>query len=688
MTAARVSSRQSRSASPGAVRSAVSLGSELLLLACSFEAAPGTKLFARWSRARTRAGVEWLDCGKAGAAKSFDKVVAVPGSASRAAALALETSKRETVLGPVELNGATAHLRLALRENLAALDPDHRQATLDLAVRAASRVAAGRSNGLSEGLRELRDGLRERLPRLDVAKDQPRGLSIDQVVAADEHSFYIQGWFMDREADLARLTVVTPEGERVEVGDSIFTYGRPDVDSFYGTASSTDGASATGFIVLVETALSSIHLGWLVEMENQAGDGCEAPTPQAIADPVRARRLILEALPLEALPAQALMEQQVHPAISRLQRQIADCVRVRSVRDYGSVPASAVVSVVVPLYGRVDFVEHQLAEYVHDPELREAEIVYVLDSPELARELQTRATQLHELYRLPFRVVELERSSGFASANEVGVAHSTGRLVLFLNSDVLPVEPGWLSRMVDFYERTPRIGALGPKLVYEDDSLQHAGMYFVLPQDTALARLWANAHYFKGMHRRLPAACVNRPVPAVTGACLMIDRAVHLEVGGFSDAYVQGDHEDSDLCLRLLEAGRENWYLADVELYHLEGQSYPDALRGRMALYNRWLHTELGDATLYESFPLDLHYRTAETPTRRMLEFTGVERFGNGAVEISVSRSRRPTRGSRVPLAFLELAGWAYSVDNEPMTIEVSHRGIALAVRGRRSRAS
>ena len=114
-----------------------------------------------------------------------------------------------------------------------------------------------------------------------------------------------------------------------------------------------------------------------------------------------------------------------------------------------------------------------------------------------------------------------------------------------------------------------------------------------------------------------------------------------------------------------------------MELYHLEGQSYPDALRGRMALYNRWLHTELWDA-LYESFPMDLHYRTAEKPTRRMLEFTSVERFGNGAVEDVRFEIETPHESLRAPLAFLELAGWAYSVDNEPMTIEVSHRGIAL----------
>jgi GT2 family glycosyltransferase len=98
-------------------------------------------------------------------------------------------------------------------------------------------------------------------------------------------------------------------------------------------------------------------------------------------------------------------------------------------------------------------------------------------------------------------------------------------------------------------------------------------------------------HYFKGFQRDLPAANIVRSVPAVTGACLMIAKDVFEHSGGFPDVYVQGDFEDSELCLRLIEEGRENWYLPEVELYHLEGQSYPSSTRGAMTRYNRWLHT-------------------------------------------------------------------------------------------------
>ena len=102
-----------------------------------------------------------------------------------------------------------------------------------------------------------------------------------------------------------------------------------------------------------------------------------------------------------------------------------------------------------------------------------------------------------------------------------------------------------------------------------------------------------DAHYFKGMHRTLPAANVARRVPVLSGACLMIDRGLYEEFGGLQGAYVQGDYEDSDLCLRLSETGYENWYPPDAELYHLEGQSYSPANRRPANRYNIWLHTHL-----------------------------------------------------------------------------------------------
>lgn len=516
------------------------------------------------------------------------------------ALLLLETKKSQGD-APVQLD--TIDLESMLRRSLAPLDPSTRGRIVDFLAATPSehRVANARFH-LSKSLHSIREVLRERLPHAAIAQDEPRAMHVDTLVATGERGFYMKGWIRDKEAPVSRVTAVAPEGERVELLELLFRHARLDVQQVYSDVAWGDAAREAGFIVYFELENPS-HLrdGWVVEFENEAGSEAETKAPRVLDDPAAARMDILEGLPLDALPSDKLMSQHVHPAISRLGNQFRKLLNVTDVLEYGNPRYLAETSIIVPLYKRIDFLEHQLAQFVLDPEFQEVDLIYVLDSPELEKKLRDTAEQLHRLYRVPFRVVILEHGVGFASANRAGVDQSYGSLLLLLNSDVMPGSPGWLGKLVDFYKSKSNIGALGAKLLYPDESLQHAGMFFDLPADTALAGLWRNVHYFKGFAGDLPAANLTRSVPAVTGACLMIARDLWDETGGFSDVYVQGDHEDSELCLRLLDAGRENWYYPDVELYHLEAQSYPTRMRRAMAIYNRWLHTRLWGNVIQET---------------------------------------------------------------------------------------
>jgi O-antigen biosynthesis protein len=509
--------------------------------------------------------------------------------ADRNVTLHLRTVDAKRLDGEFEL--PLTSLERTLRRSVTALDAPERARVLQFIASAPrEHRIAKRDLALNKSLFTIRQALRERFPAVAVNGDEAQAMHVDVLIAADEGAFYMQGWVHDAEAPIARLTAVSPEGERVELVEALFRYPRPDLHHLYGDFDRN--GNKPGFIVFYELKTPSyLQHGWVIEMENQAGTQRETNVPLVLDEPLAARTQILGGLPLEALPNETLMSRHVHPAITRLGERQGKLLKVTDVVEYGSPGDSPEVSVIVPLYGRVDFLEHQLAQFVHDPAMRAVDLVYVLDSPQLERMLRDYSAQLFHLYRMPFRVVMLEHSCGFAAANNAGIRESRGSLLLLLNSDVMPARPGWLSKMVEFYKRTENIGALGVKLLYPDQSLQHAGMFFDLPTDTALAGLWRNVHYFKGFQRDLPAANVTRSVPAVTGACLMIAKDLYERVGGFSDAYVQGDHEDSDLCLQLIEEGHENWYLPEVELYHLEGQSYPSAARGAMALYNRWLHT-------------------------------------------------------------------------------------------------
>jgi GT2 family glycosyltransferase len=326
------------------------------------------------------------------------------------------------------------------------------------------------------------------------------------------------------------------------------------------------------------------------ELEDACGDGVEVAAPPVVRDRISVRNTILGDLVLEPPYEEDLLSHHVHPAMVTLQAQNAVAARLAEIRTYGVAVDDPEVSIVVPLYGRTDLVEHQLAQFAQDPQLGEVDLIYVLDSPELAQAFDYDARQLSDLYRTSFRVAIVRVNCGYSAANNLGASIARGRLLLLMNSDVLPDQPGWLGELVAFHDATPAVGAVGAKLVYEDETIQHAGISFTRDPST---KLWANDHRFKGIHRHLPAADVPQVVDAVTGACLLISRELYQTVGGLRGAYVQGDFEDSDLCLRLMAEGFETWYVPGAELYHLEGQSYEAPLRSLTARYNSWLHTQV-----------------------------------------------------------------------------------------------
>lgn len=526
--------------------------------------------------------------------------------------LVLRVSGRSARLDPLELGGLTVGFDVLLRFELAALSPSARADVLAFLVAGVGDVprqkrGTHRKNGnccgksalnqpysfaqvqLSKSLYASRQALRERLPGGVISVAEPQGLNVDAVLAVDEQSFYVQGWMRDDEAVPTRLTAVSPEGSRVEILPRLYRYRRPDVEEFYGDSPDVAGSLEHGWSAYVETSSPSLLAsGWLFEMGNAAGSACEVPGPAVTRDLPTVRELILRDLNRERLPEDQLRAAHVSPAMTRLEERRRSVATVKSVDQHGQAPTNPAVSIVVPLYGRIDFLEHQLVQFVHDPELKQADLIYVLDSPDLAEPFRAAAIQLAQLYDIPFRAVVMSHNVGFSAVNNVGAHLATGRLLLLLNSDVFPREPGWLSAMTTFYDTTPKIGALAPKLLYEDESIQHAGLYFRQEIDTGV---WNNEHYYKGLHRAVPAANVTRAVPAITGACMMIDLALYKQHGGLRGMYIQGDYEDSDLCLRLSQEGRENWYLPAVELYHLEGQSYPSSTRELAGAYNKWLHT-------------------------------------------------------------------------------------------------
>lgn len=262
------------------------------------------------------------------------------------------------------------------------------------------------------------------------------------------------------------------------------------------------------------------------------------------------------------------------------------------VKQLGKSKVETRISVIVPLYGRSDFVEHQLIEFCADPGFAEhAELIYVLDDPGLVDSFKVQAEALHRLYRLPFRWVWGGANRGFSGANNLGAGLARGEYLLFLNSDVFPQQAGWLEALVDVLQQRPDIGAVGPRLVFADGGIQHAGMEFMRLDELGV---WVNHHPWMGLDPSLDPHQSLAIVPAVTGACLAMRRGDFERIGGWDTGYLIGDFEDSDLCLKLRNAGLQIAYLPSVQLVHLERQSFKllgqSEFRMGVTIYNAVRH--------------------------------------------------------------------------------------------------
>lgn len=228
------------------------------------------------------------------------------------------------------------------------------------------------------------------------------------------------------------------------------------------------------------------------------------------------------------------------------------------VSSAGLPPAQPRVSIVMPLYNKAEFTEKCLyalaANTGEEPDYE----VLLIDNA---------SSDWTQYLLLAFEgdveIVRNEENVGFARANNQGAALARGEYLLFLNNDTEPC-PGWLEAMVQLADGDERIGVVGAKLLYpQTGTVQHAGLEMVngVPD-----------HVFRGAAADDPRVCRTRDLDMVTGACMLVRRALFEDVGGFDVAYRNGV-EDVDLCLQARARGYRVVYCADAVVQHHEGTS-------------------------------------------------------------------------------------------------------------------
>lgn len=410
-------------------------------------------------------------------------------------------------------------------------------------------------------------------------------LEIDEAIRSGTNGLVIMGWCLSIPNKVRAIRVrCGPLISLLRLEDCI-RIDRPDVIEAFGQYGFTD--SRCGFIAWLPDAVLPDDRVY-IEIETTGHEIGYRTVAVPRLDGINAIKKLLSAVEIRFAEVGPAFDRVLGPAVGGLnQTRLARHAEI-TVIEYGQAVANPRFSVIIPLYGRVDFVEYQLALFsAHDTS--NTEFIYVLDDPPLRRESQFLFSSVFARFRIPFKAVLLDRNVGYAPANNIGLAQAGGTIVSFLNSDVFPGTPDWLERLADRLMADPEIGAIGPMLLFEDGSVQHRGMYF--------SRLEEFGNWYFGMHHGKglrPLAGVSPETHlSITGACMLMTRARALEFGGFDETYVLGDFEDSDLCLRLRERGYRCVVDPGVQLFHLERKSQASSALGwrmNLTVYNAWRH--------------------------------------------------------------------------------------------------
>jgi len=171
-------------------------------------------------------------------------------------------------------------------------------------------------------------------------------------------------------------------------------------------------------------------------------------------------------------------------------------------------------------------------------------------------------------------VIKYDAPFNYSAINNYAVTHCSGSIICLLNNDIEVISNDWLNEMVAQASR-PEIGAVGSMLYYPDDRIQHAGV--ILGLGGAMGHIYAG--YPRGTSGYMYRACLAQNLSAVSGACLVVRKAVFQEVDGLDDINLPVAFNDVDFCLRLMEKGYLNLWTPFAELYRHESatRGYEDA---------------------------------------------------------------------------------------------------------------
>lgn len=239
------------------------------------------------------------------------------------------------------------------------------------------------------------------------------------------------------------------------------------------------------------------------------------------------------------------------------------------------------VSILIPNYNHKAILKTCIDSLYNVNAYKNFEIV-IVENNSTEKEIFDYYEELKKLHD-NIQVVTYKGEFNYSRINNFGMKYTKGDYVLLLNNDTEMISPNALSEMVGCILR-PEVGAVGAKLLYEDDTVQHAGVVIGFSGYAGHVNHGINKDDYGYMVR----ARINCNYSAVTAACMMVKKSVFNQVGGFDEQFVVACN-DVDLCLKICKEKYLIVYNAFALWHHYESKSrgYDDASQEKTWRFNK-----------------------------------------------------------------------------------------------------
>lgn len=245
--------------------------------------------------------------------------------------------------------------------------------------------------------------------------------------------------------------------------------------------------------------------------------------------------------------------------------EVANGEQLFTYRLLRKLESSVMVSIIIPTKDAIDYLKSCVESILNLSTYVNYEII-ILDNN--SEEFETKLWFSQIINNQKVRIVEAHYSFNWSRLNNHGISVARGDVFIFLNNDTRIITPNWMEELAS-YALDVDVGVVGALLLYEDETIQHAGVVVGIGG-------FAD-HIFKGdnpVHYPSPfvSSMVLRDVLAVTGACMVISRTTIDKIGGFNQDFIICG-SDVEICLRAYQNGLYNVYNPYVKLYHYESKT-------------------------------------------------------------------------------------------------------------------